>query len=159
MFKELWQLIKWLFTSKPKDVNELEIVEMTYFPFKGFSAMSWCGKLIVHSKSKISKSLLTHETIHLKQAQAVGSWIIFYLLYIKEWLMGNPFKVPFISAYYTICYEMEAYANENNSEYAGSYDDDNINKYRLMHKKETYKEQGETLRQWIEYIRTLNNKW
>ena len=53
MFNELWQLIKWLFASSPKDTNELEIVEMKYFPIIGFAAMSWCGKLIIYIDNMI----------------------------------------------------------------------------------------------------------
>lgn len=155
MLNELWQLIKWMFTSSPKEVKELEVVEMKYFPITGFSAMSWCGKLIVRSKNKVDETLKTHETIHLKQAQAVGSWLIFYLLYFKEWLLGNPFKKPYMSAYYTICYEMESYANEDDNEYPNKYNDNAINKYRLTHKKQTYEEQGGTIRKWKEYIKTL----
>lgn len=155
MFNELWQLIKWLFSSSPKDVTELEIVEMKYFPITGFSAMSWCGKLIVHSKDTVDETTKIHETIHLKQAQAVGNWILFYLLYVKEWLVGNPFKKPFMSAYYTICYEMEAYANESNKNYVVNYNDESINRYRLTHKKKTYEEKGKTIKQWIEYLKTL----
>lgn len=155
MFNELWQLIKWLFASSPKDSKELEIVEMKYFPINGFTAMSWCGKLIVHSKDTINETTKTHETIHLRQAQAIGNWILFYLLYAKEWLLGNPFKKPFMSAYYTICYEMEAYANEDNKEYTVNYNDENINRYRLIHKKKTYEEKSKTIKQWIEYIKTL----
>lgn len=155
MLNELWQLIKWLFTSNPKDTKELEIVEMKYFPITGFAAMSWCGKLIVHNKERVNETLKTHETIHLKQAQAVSNWIIFYLLYVKEWLIGNPFKKPFTSAYYTICYEMEAYANEDNKDYVSNYYDESINRYKLTHKKKTYEEQGGTFTKWKEYIKTL----
>lgn len=155
MFNELWQLINWLFASSPKDANELEIVEMKYFPITGFSAMSWCGKLIVHSKDRVNETLKAHETIHLKQAQAVGNWVLYYLLYVKEWLLGNPFKKPFISAYYTICYEMEAYANEDNKDYIINYNDENVNRYRLTHKKKTYEEKGGTFSKWKEYIKSL----
>lgn len=155
MLIELYKLIKWLFSSKPSDIKKVEVVEMRYFPFKGFSAMSWCGKLIVHEDFKVTDTIKNHETIHLKQAQAVGSWIRFYLLYFKEWILGNPFFPPFISAYYTISYEMEAYANEYKKDYTANYDVNNIKKYRIKNRKKQFKKQGGTARSWKKYIMTI----
>lgn len=155
MIKELWQLIKWLFVSNPNYTKELEIVEMKYFPFNGFKAMTWCGRLIVHSKESVDETTKVHETIHLRQAQAIGNWIMFYILYLKEWILGNPFKKPFNSAYYTICFEMEAYANEENKEYVTNYKKENLDKYKISNKKKTYEEIGGTLIKWKKYIKTL----
>ena len=63
------------------------------------------------------KESLTHETIHLRQAQVIGSWVKYYWRYFVEWVKGNPICHPASSAYYTIKYEMEAYANEGNPDY------------------------------------------
>ena len=36
------------------------------------------------------KESLTHETIHLRQAQVIGSWVKYYWRYFVEWVKGNP---------------------------------------------------------------------
>ena len=92
MIKEFIYLIKLLFNSKPKDCKKLEIMEMKYFPFSGYLAMSWCGKLITRKPDRINKETVNHETTHLKQAQQYSSWLAFYFVYLIEWFKGNPFK-------------------------------------------------------------------
>lgn len=46
MIKELWTLVKMLFSGKPEYVTDAELLGMDHFPFKGYSYMMWCGKLI-----------------------------------------------------------------------------------------------------------------
>ena len=44
MLKELWILIKMLFTEKPSDMlkrDDLEVRVMNHFPFKSFRYMMW----------------------------------------------------------------------------------------------------------------------
>ena len=43
MIKELWYLIKLLFSPLS---DQIDVVQMKHFPFKGYLAMSWCGKII-----------------------------------------------------------------------------------------------------------------
>ena len=90
MLTEFLNLLRWLFLTSPKDINEMKIIVMKHFPFKGFTAMSWCGKIIVRNKQNVDDALINHETIHLKQAQTRGSWIRYYLLYLKvvEYVIG-----------------------------------------------------------------------
>ncbi len=155
MFKELIQLIKWLFSGNPNDYEGLELVQMKYFPFKNYSAMSWCGRIITREPDKIDDVTINHETIHLKQAQCYGTWFSYYLRYCIEWLKGNPFTKPFRSAYYTIPYEVEAYANENDFNYTFVYNPDLIRlKYNLKNRKKLFKS-FKTLREWKQYIKTL----
>ena len=40
--KELWQLIKMLFSSKPGDFDTPELLPMNHYPFKGYRFMMWC---------------------------------------------------------------------------------------------------------------------
>lgn len=106
MIEELIFLIKVLFT---KQRNTLEILEMQYFPFKGFSAMSWCGYIITRNKSRLSAVTLNHERIHLDQALQFKSWIHYYLTYLWYCIKtlsyrNNPFEV-------------EAYQNQFNCNY------------------------------------------
>lgn len=155
MLKELIQLIKWLFSSNPSDCDELQIVQMKHFPFSGYSAMSWCGRLVTRKDpSTISEITKNHETIHLKQAQADGSWVKYYFKYLKEWAKGCIIMTSVSSAYYTIYYEMEAYANEEDFSYIKNYDIKNIEKYKIKNRKETYKKFG-SVREWKKYIKTL----
>ena len=37
--KELWQLIKMLFSSKPGDFDTPELLAMKHYPFKGYLSM------------------------------------------------------------------------------------------------------------------------
>lgn len=149
------QLIKWLFGSSPRKCNGLEIVEMKHFPFKGYLAMSWCGRLITKSPQSIDEYTLNHETIHLKQAQRYRFWICYYIVYLWEWLKGNPFAKPRGSAYYTIPFEVEAYANEGNLSYVGNYDKRRLKeKYRLKKRKALFREHG-SITGWMRFIEGL----
>lgn len=154
-FNELKQLIKYLFKGSPKKTNKLEVIQMKWFPFSGYSAMSWCGKLITKNSKLIDESLLRHETIHLKQAQQYGSWLTYYIIYLKEWIKGKPFTSPMSSAYYTIPFEVEAYANEDKPGYETNYNPKNLKeKYTFKNRKNLYKNYG-TISSWKKYIKSL----
>lgn len=140
MIKELIYLIKLLFSPL---TDQIEVVKMKYFPFKGSSAMSWCGKIIT-KVDKLPQKILNHESIHLQQALEIAkikkstSWISYYVEYFKYWIKGNPFICPIKSAYYTIPFEMEAYAKELKNGYKVS--PNSWKKYELKDRKKTYKE-------------------
>lgn len=161
-FKELWILIKLLISTRPEDFDSLELLEMKYFPFSGYKYITWCGKMIYRSsiKDRILADLESdrfkldesHEMIHLCQAKVKGSWIKYYLSYFLEWLKGAPMISPCESAYYTIPYEMEAYANEGDSEYIRDYTKVRLNKYIIKNRKRTYIENWLS---WKEYIKAL----
>lgn len=99
MMKELWQLIKMLFSSKPGDFDTPELLAMKHYPFKGYRFMMWCGRMIYRAENKenidrymqtyAGKESLTHETIHLRQAQVIGSWVKYYWRYFVEWIKGT----------------------------------------------------------------------
>lgn len=160
--KELFKLIKLLFKDKPQDHNEVELIAMDHFPFKGYLFMMWCGKMIYrtdntdkvnfHLTTQKGKESINHETIHLYQAKDRKTWIKYYLKYAWEWLKGNPITHPSSSAYYTIPYEIEAYANQSNLDYLKTRTKDSVNKYIIKNRKKTYKEHREN---WKEYIKTL----
>ena len=88
MIKELWKLIKMLFATRPSDFiyNELEVVDMNHFPFKGFKAMAWCGKIIHRVGSSSANDItLNHEKIHVMQAMMYNdSWVRYYLAYLSN---------------------------------------------------------------------------
>ena len=150
MFKELWYLIKLLFSDITN--QKAEIVKMKYFPFQGYSAMSWCGKVITR-KDNVSDKILNHERIHLEQAlelaklEKTSTWLTYYWQYLKYWIKGDPFSE---SAYYTIPFEMEAYGNEDNFDYkvtANSW-----KKYEIENRKEIY---NKYRYDWRNYCRSL----
>ena len=165
MIKEFWTLAKMLFQSKPSEIEEVKLMGMDHFPFKGYAYMMWCGKMIYRNDAydrrrkewitkayKVSKN---HETIHLMQAKMCGSWVKFYGRYFVEWLKGGILLNPASSAYYTIPYEVEAYANEENMDYPKSYDGQNLSRYTFTKRKKLYKKVGGTSKAWKAYVKTL----
>lgn len=158
MIKELWILIKMLFRSNPSDMvgKDLEVVEFKHFPFKGYKAMSWCGRIIHREgSSQVNETTLNHEKIHLMQAMMCNdSWIRYYLSYLWEWLKCG-FLAPLSANYMTSKYESEAYANEEDFEYCNNYDGSNLLKYTLKDRKKLYKQLGGTSKAWKQYVKTL----
>lgn len=162
MIKELWILVKLLFSSSPSDIKELELLEMKHFPFSGYKFMSWCGRMIYResNKDRIQREIGTskfetskiHETIHLRQAQVEGSWVKYYLKYFWEWLKGNPIISPASSAYKTIPYEIQAYANEDNPDYINNFPADDLSRYTLKNRKKVYREHRD---EWRKFIKSL----
>lgn len=133
MIKEFWYLVKLLFT---KQSNQLEVVKMKHFPFKGYSAMSWCGKIITR-KDNIGTTTRNHERIHLEQALFFNNWIHYYIIYLWYWIIGLPIIYPFRSAYYTIPFEVEAYANEYIYDYHPTKN--SWKKYKIKNRKKTFR--------------------
>lgn len=164
MIKELWILAKMLFASKPSEIGEVKLMGMEHFPFRGYSYMMWCGKMVyrkdtyetrrkewITKKYKVSKN---HETIHLMQAKLCGSWTKYYLHYLWEWMKGG-LSAPLSANYYIIPYEMEAYANEENLDYPKTYDGSNLEKYTFYSRKKVYKDVGGTSYSWKAFIKNL----
>ena len=153
---ELIELIKMLFKSLPKDIDKPILKGMKHFPFKGYKYMMWCGYIIYRGdiEPTISSTSMTHETIHLRQAQIKGSWVKYYWSYLIEWIKSNPIINPSSSAYYTIPYEMEAYANEENSNYINNYDGSHLIRYKIKDRKKTYKSKGGTSLSWKKYLKS-----
>lgn len=172
MIKELWTLTKMLFATKPSEIEEVKLMGMEHFPFKGYSYMMWCGRMVyrkdmydtrrkewITKKYKVSKN---HETIHLMQAKQCGSWTKYYLRYLWEWLKPG-FMAPLKANYYTIPYEMEAYANEEKFDYpegmivcSDNYSEGICEKYVIKNgRKVTFKEVGGTPQAWKAYLKTL----
>lgn len=145
---EIFKLAKDLF--KKTEVKEPQLIKMKHFPFEGFSYMSWCGNIIYRKDkyAKISKVSLWHETIHILEATRFKRWIWFYLSYLWEWIKGNPFKGK--SAYYTIPYEMEAYANQDNPNYVVTKD--SYKRYVIKNRTKIYKQNKS---RWIQYLKSL----
>lgn len=162
---ELITLIKMLFKDKPSSYEEPELMMMKHYPFKGYRFMMWCGKMIYRedNKENIETYMTTekgarskrHEKMHLFQAQTHGkdSWIKYYWRYFIEWVKGNPIMHPSSSAYYTIPYEVEAYALEDKEITKETYDLSLLkDKYTLKDRKKTYNAHREN---WRDYVKEL----
>ena len=152
-FKELWFMVKALFKSKPSEKDFVEIKQMEHFPFKGYLAMSWCGYLLTrYSPDNIDNETVNHETIHLMQAKDEGSWLKFYLKYLWEWIKGGAFFVS--SSYYTMKYEVEAYAKEDDETYLFRRKKGGVEKFKMNDRRKTFKECGSSY--WFKvYIKNL----
>lgn len=150
MIKELFQLIKMIFQPIPQGETVGTII-MKHFPFPGFSAMMWCGHIIVREeyKESITGTTLNHENIHLCQAKLHGSWWKYYLSYLWNWAKHNPFSK---SAYFLNKYEGEAFANQSNIGYIRNYTGKNLYKYDLGHK--VLKACG-SIQRYLNFIETL----
>lgn len=165
---ELIQLVKMLFSGKPSDFSKPQMLEMKHFPFSGYKYMMWCGRMIYRSSRRDAilsevgtskhKRSVTHETIHLRQAQVCGTWVKYYLKYLAEWLRGNPLIHPSSGAYYTIPFEMEAYANEDNPAYAELYDGSFLRLYRIKNRKKTYRKYKSEWKTYLKQLRQINPK-
>lgn len=158
MVKELWRLIKMLFTTRPSDFvyKDLEVVEMKHFPFKGFKAMAWCGRIIHRTgSSEVNGVTMNHEKIHVAQAMLCDdSWVKYYLAYLWEWLKRG-FLAPMSANYYCSKFESEAYANEGDFEYLYYFNIVSTEKYNIKNAKKLYKQLGGTSNAWKSYIRSL----
>lgn len=154
-----------LFKSKPSDFFEVELMPMKHFPWWDYKFMMWCGRIIYREEKKAvierymqmssGKRSKRHETMHLRQAenQACDSWVRYYWRYFVEWIKGNPIIHPSSSAYYTIPYEVEAYALEETEGAELYYDMDLLkSKYTLKNRKQTYRDHRDN---WKSYVKTL----
>ena len=172
MIKELLTFIKLLFKTNPRDIERVELMGMNHFPFKGYKYLMWCGKMIYRKdmeekrkkewETPTFKKDLNHETIHLMQAKLCGTWTKYYFRYLWEWLKPG-FMAPLRANYYTIPYEMEAYANEYKLDYpegmvfcSDNYTEGICEKYTIKNgRKKTYKGVGGTPEAWKAYVKTL----
>ncbi|MDQ3395791.1 MAG: hypothetical protein M3512_17025 [Bacteroidota bacterium] len=78
---------------------------ITLFPF-----------VLVDKKAKITRRLVQHEKIHLRQ-QMEMLVIPFYLLYLIEYFINILRFKSTLKAYRNICFERECYENENTRKY------------------------------------------
>lgn len=71
----------------------------------------------VFTKHKLpNETLINHEKIHLRQ-QVEMLVLVFYVWYLSEWLIRYLRTKDFDKAYRSICFEKEAFSNENDLAY------------------------------------------
>ena len=116
------------------EMKDLKIICNKWIPIKGFSAMTVFGTIFRREElcgRPISQRTMNHEGIHVCQSEDFIknkknnrfiwflNWIIFYLIYIIEWLFKVICNIFYwkIRAYRSISFEIEAYDNQNNLGY------------------------------------------
>ena len=98
---------------------------------KGFEAITLFGHVFdVRLKdglksflsTKSGKIMVNHERIHTLQAKSFKlGYFTFYILYLWYWFIGLfKFGLKDNASYYHIPFEVEAYVNENNFDFAKS---------------------------------------
>ena len=118
-------MVRW---RRPSRVEEMEAVSDSFWLGKNYSALTFFGRIVVHSKkdadhlnrhTSTDNRIKRHETIHLRQAQAChNSWLCFYILYIWYYLRALPQnRHRRNAAYYINPFEMEAYAHDGDNSY------------------------------------------
>jgi len=73
----------------------------------GIRALAFFPFILIPSSTKVDKVLINHEKIHLRQ-QLELLVIPFYAWYLAAY---------YTKGYYNVCFEKEAYANENDLNY------------------------------------------
>ena len=171
MIKELFILVKMLFTEKPSDMlrrDGLEVIIMNHFPFSNYRYMMWCGKVICRpAKEAVIVRFLsmiagqescTHEHGHGRQAESEhgDSYIRYYLNYLWNWVKHCPWIHPSSACYYFNRYEVEAYAQQHDPNYWINYNRKNLRgKYSIKNARKLWEEVGGTPAKWKEHIKTL----
>lgn len=88
-----------------------------FFVPNGYRAITLYPFIFVRNDSdKFDKILINHETIHIQQQKELLV-IPFYVWYVLEWLIKVFIYKSFNNAYLNICFEREAYCNEENIDY------------------------------------------
>lgn len=114
-----------------EDENRMEEIKIKYsslVPPKGYLAITLFGTMYINKREKdywenqctsaTRKRVITHESIHMKQAEYEGGYFMFYLKYLAFWIKAM-FLCGFKNsiAYYCIPYEIDAFMHETKSLY------------------------------------------
>ena len=85
-----------------------------FIPFGTYKAINLCG--VIFTKMPLQPREVNHELIHTRQLLELAV-LGFYLWYLVEWLIRFVKLRNAKQAYYNICFEREAYANEADLNY------------------------------------------
>lgn len=93
----------------------MRIIYNKIIPFGSkFTAINLFG--IIFAKRECDGMTLNHEKIHTAQMKEL-CYVLFYLLYVIEWIARLVIYGNHMKAYRRISFEMEAYTNQNDREY------------------------------------------
>lgn len=91
----------------------MKIIYNNIIPFKGFKCINLFSVLFIRKGCFMSEEDLNHERIHTAQMKEM-LYVFFYLWYFVEWLIRLFCKG---NAYKNLCFEKEAYNNEDDLTY------------------------------------------
>ena len=94
----------------------MKIIYNNIIPIKGFSAINLFGTLFIRKGNSISWHRINHEEIHKVQMKELF-FVLFYPLYVLEWIFRLVQYRNFRKAYLNISFEREAHTNRYNLEY------------------------------------------
>ena len=99
-------------------VKHLKMVTCSWFPMKGYRAITILRWMIVRTdcKNKVSPVVQNHEDIHYAQERELW-YVFFYLLYGLMFVWNFLKMWNWSKAYRAIPFEVEAYANQGNLYY------------------------------------------
>ena len=93
----------------------MKVIKNKILPIgKKYYAINICG--MVFAKGDCNSTVINHEKIHTRQMLELLI-IGFYLWYLIEWLIRVAWLRNMFSAYKSISFEREAYANQHNLHY------------------------------------------
>ena len=96
----------------------MKIVRSSWFPPKGYVAITLVWWLIIRNGYQITSRLINHEEIHSEQQKEMLI-IPFFIWYGFEFLFRLCQYLNWSNAYRNISFEREAYANQDNIAYLG----------------------------------------
>lgn len=94
----------------------MKIIKCSWFPPKGYAAITLVWWLIVKPNVTITPRRVNHEEIHSRQQKEMLI-LFFFLWYGLEFLFRLIQYRKWNEAYRNISFEREAYANQDNLEY------------------------------------------
>lgn len=95
----------------------MKIVRCSWFPPKGYKAMTVLKWIIVRGNLTMSSRDINHEGIHYEQEKEL-LFVFFYLLYGLEFVLKFLFRYwNWHKAYRNLSFEREAYTNEGDMSY------------------------------------------
>lgn len=111
--------------SKIKNIMKpLKVKYNRYIPFKGYVAITLFNTIFIREEFKsdhVNKITYNHESIHQVQAYDFGigfcGYIIFYLLYLLEWILKLPTALFGYKPYRSISFEQECFKYQTDFNY------------------------------------------
>ena len=95
----------------------MKIIYNRFFPFGTFWAINIFGIIFCRvDKGRLPEVVKNHEYIHTLQQREM-LFVGFYIFYVVEWLYRLIKTRNFMKAYYSISFEREAYAYQNDLNY------------------------------------------
>lgn len=92
------------------------IIENKFLPPKGYRAVTLLNFVFVRKGTRLTDTLLRHESIHWEQEKEL-LFVFFCLLYVTEFMLRLVQYKNWHTAYRNISFEREAYAHQDDVRY------------------------------------------